>query len=326
MRRRSLVTFVVLNVLISLGVALAVISALGPQNQGGSQQVVITVPILMTATQDPNATRDVIIITATPMPGTQQAVGLPTGLFDGGNLSGSPVATLDPNLLASNLSLQGTATALPQNCVPYVIKAGDTPFGIAFEYGADFQAMMEVNGLDDARASSLQIGDTLIIPLEGCPLTAADAPVADDEDAAEDAADETGESDDAGASTAANQTSTPAATPRATVTIPPTAENAQVAIRNVRGTGDISAEAVEIQNNGATVDLQNWTLTDTDGNEYTFAQQRLFSGGSITLNTRNGQNTPVVLFWGLNTPVWESGDVVTLRDSRGEVQSTFRVP
>lgn len=316
MRRRSLVTFVVLNVLISLGVALAVISALGPQNQGAGQQVVITVPILMTATQDPNATRDVIIITATPMPGTQQAVGLPTGLFDGVALSGSPVATLDPSLLAANLSLQGTATALPQNCVPYVIKEGDTPFGVAFEYGADFQAMMEVNGLDDARAASLQIGDTLIIPLEGCTLTADDL-AEEDDDTADTTAESVADSD---------ETSTPAATPRATVTIPPTAENAQVAIRNVRNVGDISSEAVEIQNNGATVDLQNWTLIDTDDNEYTFAQQRLFSGGSITLNTRTGQNTPVVLFWGLNTPVWESGDVVTLRDSRGEVQSTFRVP
>jgi hypothetical protein len=193
MRRRSLVTFVVLNVLISLGVALAVISYLGPQNQGGSQQVVITVPILVTATQDPNATRDVIIITATPLPGSQQSVGLPTGLFEGESLAGSPVATLDPSLLAANLSLQGTATALPQNCVPYVIKEGDTPFAIAFDYGADFQAMMEVNGLDDVAASNLQIGDTLIIPLEGCSLTAADLagdePSDDEDEDAEDTPD-----------------------------------------------------------------------------------------------------------------------------------------
>ena len=323
MRRRSLVTFVVLNVLISLGVALAVISYLGPQNQGGSQQIVITVPILVTATQDPNATRDVIIITATPLPGSQQSVGLPTGLFDGANLTSSPLATLDPELLASNLSLQGTATALPQNCIPYVIKEGDSPFGIAFEYGADFEAMMEVNGLDDAAAANLQIGDTLIVPLEGCSLTAADL-AGDDE--AEDTTGDEDVTDEADATEEAAVTSTPAATARPTVTIPPTATDAQVAIRSVRDGGDISAEAVEIQNNGATVDLQNWTLTDADGNEYTFAQQRLFSGGSITLNTRTGTNTPVVLFWGLNEPVWESGDVVTLTDSRGEVQSTFRVP
>ena len=323
MRRRSLVTFVVLNVLISLGVALAVISYLGPQNQGGSQQIVITVPILVTATQDPNATRDVIIITATPLPGAQQSVGLPTGLFEGANLTTSPLATLDPELLASNLSLQGTATALPQNCIPYVLKSGDTPFGIAFEYGADFQAMMDVNGLDDAAASNLQIGDTLIIPLEGCSLTAADLETADSED---DEDIEAGDDADADETEAADVTSTPRATVRPTVTIPPTAENAQVAIRNVLNSGDISAEAVEIQNNGATVDLQNWTLTDADDNEYTFAQQRLFSGGRLTLNTRTGQNTPVVLFWGLNAPVWQSGDVVTLRDNRGDVQSTFRVP
>jgi LysM repeat protein len=322
MRRRSLVTFVVLNVLISLGVALAVISTLGPQNQGGSQQVVITVPILVTATQDPNATRDVIIITATPQPGSQQAVALPTGLLDGASLSGGPLATLDPQLLASDVSLQLTATALPQNCIPYVVKSGDTPFGIAVEYNADAFQLMEVNGLDDVAASNLQIGDSLIIPLEGCALTAADVSSASVED--EDADAETTE--DVDETEAVSQTRTPAPTARPTVTIPPTAENAQVVIRNVRDSGDMSAEAVEIQNNGATVDLQNWTLSDADGNEYTFAQQRLFSGGSITLNTRAGQNTPVVLFWGQTSPVWQSGDVVTLSNAQGQVQSTFRVP
>jgi hypothetical protein len=34
----------------------------------------------------------------------------------------------------------------------------------------------------------------------------------------------------------------------------------------------------------------------------------------------------VVLFWGQTSPVWQSGDVVTLSNAQGQVQSTFRVP
>src|SRR5690606_7263064 len=103
-------------------------------------------------------------------------------------------------------------------------KSSDTPFGIAVEYNADPFALMEVNGLDDVAASNLQIGDSLIIPLEGCALTAADLAItsADDDDAES--------TEDADATEEADETSTPAATQRPTVTIPPTAENAQVVI------------------------------------------------------------------------------------------------
>lgn len=321
MRRRSLITFVVLNVLISLGVALAVISYFGPQNQGGSQQLVITVPILVTATPDPNATRNVVIITATPMPGTPQAVGLPTGLFESPDLTRSPVATLDPELLASNLSLQGTATALPENCILHTVASGDTPFGIAELYGADGFALMELNGLNDFTAANLQIGDTLIVPLEGCSLTAADVADADEEAVTT----TTAETDETVEATQ-RETEAASATPRPTLTVPPTATNAQVEIVNVEDGGDISAEVVEIRNNGATVNLKGWTLTDSQGEVYTFAERIIFSSGSVKVYTRAGTSTPVVLYWGRDAAVWEPGDVVTLRDARGAVQSTYRVP
>src|SRR5688500_10648574 len=124
MRRRSLITFVVLNVLISLGVAFAVISTLGPQNQGGRQQIVVTVPILVTATTDPNATPRVIIITATPLPDQLQNAQLPTGLFETPDLTSSPYATFDLELLSANSDLQLTATALPAGCILHTVKEG----------------------------------------------------------------------------------------------------------------------------------------------------------------------------------------------------------
>lgn len=322
MRRRSLITFVVLNVLISLGVALAVISALGSQNQGGNVPRIVTVEILITATPDPDAMRNVVIITATPMPGTPQVVGLPTGLFEGPDLTRSPVATLDPELLAANVSLQGTATALPENCILHTVASGDTPFGIAELYGADGFALMEVNGLDEFSASMLQIGDTLIVPLEGCPLTAADV-VEDEPEVAVALA--SADSEETSEATSTESAVTP--TPRPTLTVPPTATNAQLAIVDLREPGDISSEAVEIINNGTTVDLNGWTLSDdAQGEVYTFTERRLFSGGRITLFTRAGMDTPVVLYWGRDEAVWQPGDVVTLRDANGAVQSTFRVP
>jgi hypothetical protein len=321
MRRRSLITFVVLNVFISLGVALAVISALNPRNRGDGQQVVITVPIVVTATIDPNITPQIRIITATPLPGAPSSVGqLPTGLFDSADLTNSPVASFDVALLSDNAALQGTATALPSNCILHTVKEGDTPFGIAEQYGADGFALMEVNGLNDTAAANMQIGDTLIVPLEGCTLTAADL-------------NPTEEGDEVLSSTAVEETEdvTPtrgAATPtvRPTVTIPPTAANAKVTLLDVTDAGDVTAEGVEIENTGDTVNIARWTLSDADGNEFTFPEQFLFSNARVTVYTRAGSNTAIAFYWGRDASVWEAGDVVTLKDDDGVVQSTYRVP
>jgi hypothetical protein len=74
------------------------------------------------------------------------------------------------------------------------------------------------------------------------------------------------------------------------------------------------------------VDITGWTLTDSEGNEFIFPEQLLFSNASVTIYTRVGQDTPVVLFWGQNEPVWgEPGDVVTLADADGVVQSVLRL-
>ncbi|MBC7812659.1 MAG: lamin tail domain-containing protein [Burkholderiales bacterium] len=346
MRRRSLITFIIMNVLISLGVAFGVISLFGQREPSSSGVQVVTVEIRITSTPNPDASPQIIIVTATPLPGTELAL-LPTGLFDDAlstpDLTRSPAPTIDPAIIGEDVDLQGTATALPENCIPYVLKDGDTPFGIAEEYGADGFALMEINGLDDTAASLLQIGDVLIVPLAGCTLTAAD--IVGEEAAsalsAEETLEEETEEPTAGPSSTPSRTpvrtntptptftpsltNTPSDTP--TVTLPPTAANAQIEVTGITSPGDVTAEAVTIRNNGNTVNVTGWTLRDNDGNAYTFPEQILFSNATVTVYTRVGDNTPIALYWGRSQGVWgQEGDAVTLADEDGAVQSTLRVP
>lgn len=309
--RRVLVLFAVM--LLAAGCGLVPGDSSG---QPGPVVTVIQVPVIVTATTDPNATPLVIVVTATPLPGSVGA--LPTGILETdapGRQATAP--TLDPAVLGANAALQQTATALPENCILHTLEAGDTPFGIAEIYGANGFALMEINGLTEQAATNLQIGDVLIVPLEGCSLTRADIAPAD-----------TGEAQSE-ETEAADETTEPEATTEAappTLTLAPTAVNAQVEIVNVLNPGDITAEGVEIRNRGGAVDLNGWTLTDGDGNTFTFPAQRVFTNAQITVFTRSGQNTPIALYWGQRAAVFgEPGDVVTLADANGVVQSTFRI-
>lgn len=338
MRRRSLIIFVIINVFVSLGVVLIVLSTLDRSNQGGSQPpMLVTVPLIITATPDPNAGPTLIIITATPRPGE---VILPTDLQTEIALAetNAPIPTIDATILAQDSSLQSTTTALPTNCIPYVLQEGDTPFAIAVEYGVDFEEFMAVNGLTDETASFLQIGQVLVVPLSGCELTAAalsasetatfqptetDTPTESPFSATPEPS-ETSEP-----STTPTNTRTPTQTPTPTATVPPTAENPQVEVVRVVGVGQINAEGVEIRNSSAgIVDFTGWTMLDEDGSVYEFpAERRLFGNGGFTVFSRVGQqDTAAALYWNRDEAVWESGESVTLLDNRGRAQSVFEIP
>ncbi len=324
-RRGSVLTLVIINVIVTLVVAFGVMSVINSQNQNQpANQIVITVPVLITATMDANATEQVRIITATPRPGTPGVVALPTGILDGLDGTRIPIPTFDAESLSADSALQLTATALPENCILYTIKEGDTPFGIAEEYGVAGDDLMAVNGLTDESAAFLQIGDVLIVPLDGCDKSALTPllPAVDATEAPTDTPEPTG--------TPATATALPSATPlpsaTATATLPATATNAQVEIVRVLNPGDINAEGVDVRNNGAVVDVTGWTLSDGAGHTYTFPQQRLFQGSLLTIYTRADSDTPTAKFWGLDTAIWSSGATLTLKNGDGRVQSTYRVP
>lgn len=319
MQRRGSVVFIILNVIVTGIVAYIVVNAFSGQNPQTSPVQVVTVEIKITTTPDANSTPRVVIITTTPLPGTPNSVTLPNDLLQTPDANSTPIFTLDAQALPGDGSIQGTATALPPNCILHVLQSGDTPFGIAEQYGADGFAVMEVNGLTEETASLLQIGDVLIVPLEGCPLTAADIATA--------APTDEGELLPADATEESTAEATAEATIRPTLTLPPTAASAQVQIVQVVSPGDVTAEGISIRNNGESININGWTLTDSNDNTYTFRERLLFSNASITLFTRTGQDTAIVAFWNRNSPIFsEPGIVLTLADQNGVVQSTYRVP
>ncbi len=349
MRPRALLIFILLNVLVTTGVAFAIISLFGGRESASQVVQFATVEVIITATRDPNVTPERIIITATPRPG--EVSQIPTGVLDataagntGGNpgdttpggdgdsaaTSGTPItgSTIDPALLESDPGLASTAAALPANCILHTLVEGEFPSLLAEQYGTDVNSILFVNGLNEEDAAFLQIGQVLIIPLADCPLDAIPTPDTADTtgDEADTGTEEVTGTDEAGVSESLTPAVTPSPTVTATITLPPTAADAQLEIVEVKAPGDVTAEAVVIRNNGRNVTLTGWTLSDLEGNVYTFPERNLFSNGEITLFTGVGQNTAVVMYQGADRAIFgEPGDVVTLRDANGVVQAVYRI-
>jgi hypothetical protein len=314
-----------------VGAGLAFV-ALSPRNDTQGTVSIVTVQVIVTATPDPNATIPVIIVSATP---DRTQVAVPTTIAQ--SVDGLTVIapTIDATQLAANPGQSDVPLALPQNCITHTIAEGDTPFGIAAQYSANPFLMLEANGLTEETSTLLQIGDVLIVPLEGCPLdqlpnySPQSQTVIEDIDTSTEGTAEASTSAEAtedaeGTSEATEAAGTPGAT--ATITLAPTAANAQVSIVRVVSAGDVTAEGVLIRNNGNTVNVTGWTLEDAQGNEFRFGEQLIFSNTEVTVFTRAGQNTPIALFWGEDSPIWDDpNDVVTLRDGQGRVQATVRV-
>jgi len=327
---RNLIPFLILVFAVALGgtfLAIQLFSGDDGAGAGNPSVQLVTVEVIVTATPNPNATVPVVIITATPdrevaqIPDSVLPQTAPDNATDGTTdnaLDGLTVIapTIDPTVLGANEAIGLTATALPTNCLLHVIEEGDTPFGVAELYGANGFLLLEVNGLTEETAGLLQIGQTVVVPLEGCnynlPPTA--TPTLDP-DVATPIPEITDEADDT--------TPTPAFTP--TITLAPTSVNASVSIVTVDNIGDVTAEGVRIRNSGNTVDITGWSLNDTDGNTYEFTEQFLFSNAEVTVYTRAGTDSPIARFWGLDEPVWQGGDVVTLSDADGQVQATIRI-
>jgi LysM repeat protein len=351
--------FVILNILVSLAVVLVVVNVVnrGGESGGGAQQVVITVPVLITATVDPLATTPFVIVTATPRPGESAQIDIPPGVVDDPtaaaatvvqNLTAAVAPTIDPAILgAGGAELATTVTALPPNCVLYALKEGDFPSTIAFDNDVSLEDLLAVNNLTEEDARFLQIGQVLIVPLPGCPLlnariaaTAAfetaialtptatftvtgTPPTPTITPSASPIPSET-PAPTVTPSVSPVPTNTPTATATPTPTLPPTAVNSQMQIVQVANAGDVTAEYVAIRNNGQTVDLDGWTLRDLEGNTYTFTGQLLvFGNGEVRVYTGVGNDTPIVRYWGLDRAIWATGDTVILSDRNGNAQATF---
>lgn len=108
---------------------------------------------------------------------------------------------------------------------------------------------------------------------------------------------------------------------------PISAASGQLEITRVVGAGDLASERIEILHVGEQeIVLEGWSLVDEQGNQYFFPNLKLASQGSVIVFTKAGMDIVVELYWGLDGPVWESGEVATLLDPSGTAQATYTVP
>lgn len=202
----------------------------------------------------------------------------------------------------------------------HVVQSGDTISGLAFQYDVPEADIIAANRLDNP--NFLQVGTDLIIPVGGVPevtatLTPAPTPTDTPIPFEPPSADMT-----ATAAAEAGATATPLPTEL------PTTGELQIEITEVIAAGQIDREHVVITNVGDSLaDMQGWTLSDTDGNIYTFPNFRLWAGGNAMVHTRIGQdgNPPFSFFWGKLEAIWSAGEVATLKTANGEMVATYSV-
>ena len=299
-RRKNILPQIVFLALTFLAAASGTYVALrlfGDESEQLDVPEIITVEIIITATPLPPK-----LVTALPTGAQRAQVDLPLSLAE--EAATEAAATIDADDLGARQVVLSTPTVSragapiqAQNCIYHAVLSGDTPYGVALRYGADFQELLEVNDLTLETSQNLQIGDILVVPLEGCLDEASDAP-AQDASAAQ--------------APAAEATSTPV--------------NAQFEIVAVEGLGDITAEGIRLRNVGDRVDISNWTLSDEDGNNFTFPVSMLFPQGEVVIYTRSGTSTGDARFWGKDESVWEAGETLTLSDEAGRALQTLRIP
>jgi LysM repeat protein len=179
----------------------------------------------------------------------------------------------------------------------YTVQAGDTLGKIATRFDLSVDELIQANDLSDP--NRLDIGQVLIIP--GGPEEAPTEPAASAEDTKP--------------------------SPSSTGNPPEAVGNPEVTIDSVIGAGDLNSERVLLKRTGpGELSLAGWQLLEEDGEVFTFPKLTLYEDGAVNLYTRSGQPTVVDLYWGLDAPVWGSGETVVLLDDKGDVRATYRVP
>lgn len=100
-----------------------------------------------------------------------------------------------------------------------------------------------------------------------------------------------------------------------------------VEIVSIVGAGTLDAEWAIVRNAGnEPMSLSGWQLKDSDRKVFTFPNLTLNSGGAVQVHSDVGTNTVIDLYWGLNSPVWESGEEAQLLDPSGNVRAVYTVP
>lgn len=205
-----------------------------------------------------------------------------------------PVVTTNESLaeptpaVASEPAVEAEATTSEASADDevYIVQAGDSLLAIATRYGLTVADLVEANNLDNP--DFVFSGQRLVIPRTG-----------------------------GGANIAATAAAT--ATPAAT--------GQGLRIGAVESPGALPSEAISLVNDSnLAVNLQGWKLGREGGPTYIFESVSIFPGGSLWIHSRAGNNTSVALYWGQESPIWESGAVIQLRDPQDEIITSAVVP
>ncbi|MCY3780556.1 MAG: lamin tail domain-containing protein [Chloroflexi bacterium] len=269
------------------------------QNEGSQVPQIITVEVIITATPLPTK-----YATAAPDGAQRAQVDLPADIA--AEARDGQTGAIDPNALGARDVAISTPTVsiaggpvINSACEFYTVLAGDSAYFIALRKNVELDELLRVNGMTVDSAPNLQIGQRLLIPHPGCRINQS-----------------TGEP----IPVALADTATPAA---AATSTPVTAQFEIVA---AEGLGDITAEAIRLQNNGDTINISDWTLSGSSGNTFTFYNMLLFPQTSFVLYTRSGTATADARFWDRQESVWEPGEDLTIRDAQGRVLQRLTLP
>lgn len=185
----------------------------------------------------------------------------------------------------------------------YTVQVGDSLLAISERFDVAMDEIIALNQLDNPDA--IPVGMVLVIPVPP--------------------------SEEAGTFpiiATATPTHTPLPVPTLDVTASPEDfgdPDLQIVI--VIGAGDLEEERVVLRQVGeAQVSLLGWQIAAPDGETYTFPQLVLFKDGAVTLFSKAGVNNVAELYWGLDAPLWASGDVVSLRNPDGDIVAAYQVP
>jgi len=190
-----------------------------------------------------------------------------------------------------------TKTSTPAKVQKYTVQSGDTLSEIARKFDVSVNDIKALNNLPNP--DILSEGQVLVIP--GSPLTPTPTRVP-------------------------IPTSTRAPLPVITGTASTALGDFFVTIREIKSPGALASEQVILTNLSGQVNMAGWTMTDGEGNQFTFPALSLLSKGEVTVHTGKGTNTPTDLYWGQAEPRWASGKVAYLRDPGGKLIATYQVP
>ena len=113
-------------------------------------------------------------------------------------------------------------------------------------------------------------------------------------------------------------------------------EDLLIEIMEVGGIGNLATEYIRLERPGSdpddTVSLQGWRLVDEDNNDFVILEQSglpsldLHGQGAVDIYSKEGASTPIELYLGLDSPLWEPGESISLVDPEGNVHDTYQIP